>query len=115
MGFIFRITDRSSWNEALQEGTFLGELERDGFIHFSNASQVIQVANQLYSGQSDLLLLAVARSSVQPHLQDEDLYGLGETYPHLYAPLPIAAVEAAIPFPTGHDGLFALPEEVHRL
>jgi uncharacterized protein (DUF952 family) len=40
---------------------------------------------------------------------DEDCYELGEEFPHIYAPIPVASVIAVLPFPSEPDGTFRLP------
>ena len=112
---IFRITDKATWERARIAGVFSGELHSDGFIHFSNADQVVRVANRLYSGQTQLVLLAVDRSLLEASLKEEDLYGLGEPFPHLYSPLAVKAVLEAIEFPAQSDGSFVLPQGVNAL
>lgn len=113
----FRITPSSLWKQAQEAGEFRGELETDGFIHLSWPHQVVGVANHLYREQADLLLLTVDTEALSEHVRNEDLYNLGETYPHLYAALPVEAVLETIPFPPGPDGTFELParaEEIAR-
>jgi len=88
---------------------------QEGFIHLSWPHQVTKVADNLYRGQTDLVLLAVDLEPLIEHVKDEDLYGLGETYPHLYAALPVEAVLEAIPFPPRPDGTFELPAQAREI
>ena len=89
---LYRIEPRSSWTEALSNGIFHGELETDGFIHLSTQNQVLKVADALYAGQTDLLLLELDTLETTSRLEFEDLYEVGELFPHLYGPLPTGAV-----------------------
>ena len=57
----------------------------DGFIHFSTAAQVRDTAAKHFSGQPDLLLVAVPAEAVATHLRWEPSRG-GALFPHLYAP-----------------------------
>jgi uncharacterized protein (DUF952 family) len=91
---------------------FLGELETDGFIHLSNPDQVVRVANAMYPNQPNLILLLIDRARVLGEIRDEDLSGLGETFPHLYAALNLDAVTEILEFPVQVDGMFLLPVEL---
>jgi uncharacterized protein (DUF952 family) len=62
---------------------------RDGFIHFSTADQLADTARKHFSGQHDLLLLAVDVEQLE--LRWEPSRG-GQLFPHLYGALPLSAV-----------------------
>jgi uncharacterized protein (DUF952 family) len=53
------------------------------------------------------VLLCVDESDLE--VVDEDCYELGEKYPHVYAPIPVASVVAVLSFPSEPDGTFLLP------
>jgi uncharacterized protein (DUF952 family) len=112
VNILVRITERSSWEHAQSIGMFLGELETDGFIHLSNPDQVVRVANVVYANQPNLILLLIDRSRVLGEIRDEDLSGLGEAFPHLYAALNLDAVTEILEFPVKPDGTFVLPVEL---
>jgi uncharacterized protein (DUF952 family) len=82
---------------------------RDGFIHFSAADQVAETARRHFSGEGDLLLIAVEAESLGNALKWEASRG-GALFPHLYAPLDLAAVVWARDLPLGDDGLHVFPE-----
>lgn len=63
----------------------------DGFIHFSTAKQAAETAARHFSGQVDLLLIAVDGAALGDKLVYEPSRG-GDLFPHLYAPLPLTAV-----------------------
>jgi uncharacterized protein (DUF952 family) len=90
---VFKLVDRASWQAAAASGAFDGSPadRRDGFIHFSTAAQVRETAARHFAGQPDLLLVAVAAAPLGDALKWEASRG-GALFPHLYAPLPLAAV-----------------------
>ena len=87
-------------------------LQGEGFIHCSYADQVCRVADFLYRGRSDLLLLEVDSSRMSAKVLVEDLYESGEPFPHIYGELPWRAVAAVHAFPCAEDGTFCLPATV---
>lgn len=108
---LYRIESRSSWTEALSNGTFRGELETDGFVHLSTQFQILRVADALYAGQTDLLLLEIDSLGLTSRLEFEDLYKAGELFPHLYGPLLTGAVTRTLELHWNGKG-FVLPLEL---
>jgi uncharacterized protein (DUF952 family) len=90
---IYKLLDAPSWEAAQAAGMFTGSAvdERDGFIHFSDAGQAQETARLHFKGQSDLVLLTVDADQLGEALKWEPSRG-GALFPHLYAPLPVAAV-----------------------
>jgi len=95
----------------LEQGTFGGAPVdlADGYIHLSTADTLTGTVDKHFAGQADLHVAAV------------DLTGFGDTlkwevsrgdllFPHLYAPLPLAAVTAMAPLARAADGTVALPD-----
>jgi uncharacterized protein (DUF952 family) len=109
---ITHITEQDLWHKAKETGTYVHKsLESDGFIHCSNLDQVIKVANYLFKGQENLLLLYIDEKKVNSKIVYEDLYNAGEKYPHIYGPLNIDAVVEVHDFIPKEDGTFQLPEK----
>jgi uncharacterized protein (DUF952 family) len=81
---------------------------RDNFIHFSTAAQVIETAAKHFSGQKDLVLVAVDAAKLGDALKWEPSRD-GALFPHLYAQLELAAVIRAEPLPLGPDGRHVFP------
>jgi uncharacterized protein (DUF952 family) len=108
---IYKICDQAAWRKAEAEQLFRGSPvdERDGFIHFSTAAQLSETAAKHFAGQSDLVLVAVDSGVFDGALRWEVSRG-GDLFPHLYAPLPLAAVRWARPLPDEIGGRRALPE-----
>jgi uncharacterized protein (TIGR00369 family) len=109
---IYKICPESLWREAERQGAFAGAPVdlADGYIHFSTAEQVADTAAKHFAGQSDLLLIAVDDASLGEALRYEPSRG-GALFPHLYGPLPLAAVRAVAPLPLGPDGHHVFPPE----
>ena len=113
-GTIFHIADRDAWAAARRTGRYEPpSLTAEGFIHCSSAVQVVVVANRWYRERSPLLLLTVDVDAVADSLVHEESEP-GETFPHLYGPLPVAAVRATIEWAAGPDGRFAGPPDPVR-
>ena len=108
---IYKICERSLWDAAVGSGIFAGAPVdlRDGFIHFSTAGQVAETAARHFGGMTDLVLVAIDADRLGPELKWEVSRG-GALFPHLYAQLPLAAVQWTKPLPLGADGLHIFPE-----
>lgn len=111
MTTIYKICERAVWREAEAAGSFLGSEadERDGFIHFSSATQLAETAAKHYANKTGLVLVAVDADTLGMTLVWERSRG-GELFPHLYGVLPLAAVKWARPLPDEVEGRRALPE-----
>ncbi|MCO5147745.1 MAG: DUF952 domain-containing protein [Aquamicrobium sp.] len=108
---IYKIAPRALWREAEARGTFAGAPVdlADGYIHFSTAAQARETAAKHFSGQDDLLLVAVDAEGLGAALKWEVSRG-GALFPHLYAPLDPAAALWVKPLPLGADGAHIFPE-----
>lgn len=119
MAHIYHITPRGDWERAAQQGEYRAEsLVTQGFIHLSGAEQVEKVANAVFSGQTDLVLLQVDTEKLQAELKYEPpdtqvpaAHTTGELFPHLYGTLNLDAVVAVIDFPSNPDGSFTMPRQ----
>jgi uncharacterized protein (DUF952 family) len=111
MATIYKLCSAKLWREAQAAGVFAGSPidHADGYIHFSTAAQVVETASLYFRGEDDLMLVAVDGARLGPALRYEASRG-GALFPHLYAPLPLAAVVWAKPLPIGADGLHQFPD-----
>ena len=90
---IFHILPAEDWKNAQDMGFYSPDsVESEGFIHCSRADQVERTLAVHFNGQEGLLLLCIAVSKVGAEIRDEDLYGAGQTFPHIYGPLKLDAV-----------------------
>lgn len=104
---VLHIASREAWDDAYRQGTYAADsLATEGFIHCSTPAQVIDVANRLFRGRTDLVLLQIDVSRLDAPVRAENLEGGTERYPHVYGAIPVAAIVHATPFPPRDDGTF---------
>ncbi len=110
MAIIYHMTNAAAWASAQARGSYTADsLASEGFIHCSKPDQIVATANRFYAGQRGLLLLAIDPSRVAAEIHIENLTGGSELYPHIYGPLNLNAVVAALPFEPDLDGRFTYP------
>lgn len=110
MSIIYKICPHPLWQVAERTGRFAGAPidVTDGFIHFSTADQVQETAAKHFSGQDDLLLVAVDGDRLGPALKYEVSRG-GALFPHLYGALDLASVLWVKPLPLDASGAHTFP------
>lgn len=107
MSLIYKLLSQAEWQQAQAAGAFTGSAVdlADGYIHFSTGAQAQETARRYFSGQSDLMVLAIETDDLASDLQSalvwEPSRG-GDLFPHLYKPLPVGAVLKA--WAVGLDG-----------
>ena len=113
---IFVLALRRDWRAAQQAGSYristLGQsLDDVGHLHASRAAQLPGVAERHYRGVREALVLLV----VDPLLVGVPIV-VENGYPHLYGPLPVAAVTAVLPVSSADtdDEVPLLPRPPHR-
>ena len=97
---ILHLTERSLWEEARARGTYEMStrgrtLQEEGFIHCSTREQLPAVAAFLYGsydGPDDLVVLVVDPARLDVPLEYEAPKPGAEEFPHVYGPIPVAAV-----------------------
>lgn len=111
MTTIYRIISAADWAAAQAAGSFAGTAHdhRDGFIHFSTATQAAETAARHYAGLTGLLLLYVHDDALSSPLKWERSRN-DDLFPHLYGSLPVSAVHRVEPLPLGADGRHVFPE-----
>ncbi len=107
---IYHVCRHAEWEAARAAGVYDGSSQdqADGFIHFSGAEQVVASAAKHRAGQADLVLVAVDAAALGAALHWEASRG-GAMFPHVYGPLPAAAVRWTKPLPLGADGRHVFP------
>lgn len=118
---LLHLTDRAAWAAAQATGELRpASLVTEGFVHCSTAAQIERVANRFHRGRRDLVLLTVdpARlphppvweGPVDPRTGRPETTGPAarERFPHVYGPIPVAAVTDARSWPPDGDGVFRL-------
>lgn len=107
---IWHITTAEAWSAAERQGTYQAtSLETEGFIHCSTMDQLLGVANDIYLGQKNLVLLGIDPARVMAEIRFEDCFETGQDFPHIYGEIPLRAVVQVLDFPLGPDGRFELP------
>lgn len=111
MTLIYKICPKAMWSDAQATGVFAGAPVdlADGYIHFSTAEQARETAAKHFSGQSDLVLVAVNSETFGEALKWEPSRG-GALFPHLYAPLETSRAIWVKPLPLADDGTHVFPE-----
>jgi uncharacterized protein (DUF952 family) len=110
---IYKVMTEAAFEQSWSQGRFDGSADdaRDGFIHLSAAHQLEGTLASHFAGQAGLVLLAVDAGRLGAELKWEASRG-GALFPHLYAPLDLAAVLWVEPLALGQDGAHLLPEGV---
>ena len=91
-GVAYKLVDRAEWTAAREAGIYAGSAvdRADGYIHLSSAEQLQETARRHYTGRTGLMLVAVDLRVLGDDLRWEASRG-GALFPHLHAPLPVAA------------------------
>jgi len=108
---LYHLALRDEWREAQDGGDYrrstLGRsLDDVGFIHCSFAAQVQTIADLVYRGRDDVVLLEIGPGRVPADIrveQAEDVEG-APAFPHIYGPLPLDAVVRAVAVPVDATG-----------
>lgn len=115
---IYHILTVADWQAAYRVGRYAPpSLAREGFIHFSQAHQVLAVAEAFYRDAGDLVLLGVDPARLNAPLKYEPPahpqppqadVPAADLFPHLYGALNLDAIVMVWPLLRG-DGGFQLP------
>ncbi len=110
---LYHLTIPEEWERAEGAGSYVApSLAAQGFIHLSQASQLLLAADTHYRGRADLVVLVIDQQVLD---QAELVFEAGSVpnqhliFPHLYGPLPLAAVRAVVAMAPGEDGCFRWP------
>lgn len=119
---IIHLTTQMNWQTAQLLGEYRTEsLEAEGFIHCSTPEQILNVANFLYQGIPDLLLLWIDPERVRAEIRWEAPVHPGapqetpletgpdnqtERFPHIYGVINLDAVVKVVDFIPDADGVF---------
>jgi glutathione S-transferase len=101
---IFHLALPDDWAAAFANGEYRMStrgvtLEQEGFIHCSTREQMEATANRFYGDVEHLVVLTIdPRLVPSPIVFEPPAPGMDVLFPHIYGPLPIAAVNAATPW-----------------
>ena len=109
---VYKILRPEEWSTFKMQETYAGApVDRaDGYVHLSTAEQAPETAARHFAGEEGLRLLAFDSAGFGDALRWEPSRG-GALFPHLYAPLPRAAMLWSAPLPIGPGGRHRFPED----
>ncbi|PTR26696.1 uncharacterized protein (DUF952 family) [Rhodococcus sp. OK519] len=107
---LVHLCSRAEWEELRRIGSRTPPgFDADGFVHLSTPAQVHLPANRLFAGRLDLVLLHLDPTRLGAEVRWEPGVPSDPTsmrFPHLYGPLPSAAVVEVVDYRPGADGMF---------
>lgn len=107
------LTTPADWAAAQRAGDYRADsLDTQGFIHLSSPHQLLLAANTHYRHRDDLVVLIIDEAALDPVALVFEAGSPPNThliFPHLYGPLPLAAVREVVAFPCEADGTFRWP------
>jgi uncharacterized protein (DUF952 family)/GNAT superfamily N-acetyltransferase len=113
---LVHLVGAAQWRAALDAGTVVdASLVTAGFIHLSRPEQVALPAQRLFAGRQDLLMLVIDPARLRDEVRWEPTDSKDHAplrFPHLYGPLPVAAVTSVLPYRPGPGGAFASPTAI---
>ncbi|GLY48133.1 DUF952 domain-containing protein [Lentzea sp. NBRC 102530] len=108
---LLHIITKAGWDAAQSAGA-ITPAEGDEFVHCSDRGVVHTSAGKFFHGQSGLLLLVIDPKAIEAPVRWEPVADSPLWFPHVYGPIPVAAVTEVHDFPSERDGSFVLPEAV---
>jgi uncharacterized protein (DUF952 family) len=110
---LVHLCSAADWRAAQESGEYRPDsLDANGFVHLSTPEQVHLPANRLYAGRTDLVLLRIDATQLTSPIRWEPGVATDPdsmVFPHLYGPLPAAAVICITSYRPGENGRFAPP------
>ena len=98
MPAIYRITTKTEWAKAQQQGYYDDlSLTDEGFIHCSQEHQVAGVIERYFDGQTGLIKLVIDTDKLTSKFVFDWSPSMADTFPHVYGPINIGAVIDAVP------------------
>jgi len=111
---LYRIMTPAEYKLVKSSGFFKpAELTREGHVYACYLFQTEFVAALLYNGEFGLTLLEIDPARLGCAVEDKNLKGGKELFPHIKGPIPAAACINEYPLPVEADGTFELPLELH--
>jgi uncharacterized protein (DUF952 family) len=108
---LVHLCSAADWRAAQENGEHRPDsLAEVGFVHLSTAEQVHLPANRLYVGRTDLVLLRIDSARLTSPVRWEPGVATDPdsmVFPHLYGPLPAAAVISITSYRPDQNGRFA--------
>lgn len=94
---LYHLICADDWNKALDGGIVpYGDRDRrDGFLHLSTESQVLETARRYFSRRTDMFALEIDFASIGRSVRFERVPERAEFFPHFYGELSVGAVRRA--------------------
>jgi glutathione S-transferase len=115
---IYHLALPADWRHALERGLYDVStrglsLAVEGFIHCSFAQQIEPVANRWYRDLDQVVILRLDREALGAEVRVEPSSdGSGELFPHVYGPVPTAAVAETMAWARQAGQDWTLPDAI---
>lgn len=82
-----------TWKNFLKRGRYVPQsYHEQGYVHLCRAEQILEVIENHFSEEEELILLMIPQKRVKWHIIWEDVgHGI---FPHLYSPLSLDVIES---------------------
>jgi uncharacterized protein (DUF952 family) len=108
--FAYKILTKDQFAQYKADGLFIGapiDLV-DGYIHMSTRAQATETVAKHFAGQDELVMVMVDLAAVADGIKWEVSRG-GALFPHLYGPLPLAAMAGKVILRLDEQGAHQFP------
>ena len=115
---IYHLALPADWGSAAERGLYAVStrglsLADEGFIHCSFAHQMEPVANAWYRDLDELVIIRLDLDRLAAEVRVEPSSdGSGELFPHVYGPIPAAAVAETMVWAREAGQDWTLPDEI---
>ncbi|MBC6698364.1 DUF952 domain-containing protein [Hymenobacter puniceus] len=113
---LYRIAEPADWQQAQQTNFFISaDLALEGFIHCSEAYQVLETARRYYASRPDLWLLELDEAvlaAADVRVEREWVESRQQHFAHVFGPIPRVAVRRIWQFGTNDAGEATLPADL---
>ena len=104
--FIFHLVDIENWEVQLEKENYTAEsLDKEGFIHASNAEQVVETYQRYYADRESMVLLTIVPKYITSRLEYDLNSVRNEYFPHIYGPLNKTAIVRLQYFSSANDSI----------
>jgi uncharacterized protein (DUF952 family) len=112
---ILHIAEGRLWRDALASGTYDCRAAETSFIHCSTGRQVRTPRRTFFADATGLVMLLIDEAAIDAPVRYEAATDGEDAFPHVYGPIPVAAVIAAEPLIPGMAIAKSLPPRIARL
>ena len=102
---IYHLAISSQWDDQAESGYYAPtRFDEEGFVHCSEKHQLEGVANRVFSGRKDLLLLKLDPTRLESNTTYES--GGSMKFPHIYGKIDKASMIDVAPIRCNADGTY---------